>query len=139
MAERQGCIIHYIVRETGQPHRRYSAGLFQPARIWTLFSGMVFRLPERIPENIAAFCSGRKKEINNTIIYPVLSLYPVRMDIEKRRLVSDGPKNISGYPCSRRNTHSGTGRISDNRKNITHCVIQGSVIPPVIILSNKPE
>ncbi len=77
----------------------------------------------------------QKKEINNTIIYPVLSLYPVRM----RRLVSDGPKNISGYPCSRRNTHSGTGRISDNRKNITHCVIQGSVIPLVIILSNKPE
>ncbi|HGC2748379.1 TPA: conjugal transfer protein TraE, partial [Escherichia coli] len=25
----------------------------------------------------------QKKEINNTIIYPVLSLYPVRMDIEK--------------------------------------------------------
>ena len=56
-----GCIIHCIVRETGQQHRRYSAGLFQPARIWTLFSGMVFRLPVFIPENIAAFCPGRKR------------------------------------------------------------------------------
>ncbi|STJ14877.1 protein TraE [Escherichia coli] len=92
---------------------------------------MVFRFAGTHSGEYCGVLLRQKKEINNTIIYPVLSLYPVRMDIEKEGWFQMARKISPDIPVSRRNTHSGTGRISDNRKNITHCVIQGSVIPLV--------
>ncbi len=40
----------------------------------------------------------QKKEINNTIIYPVLSLYPVRMDIEKEGWFQMARNCLSSFP-----------------------------------------
>lgn len=80
----------------------------------------------------------QKKEINNTIIYPVLSLYPARMDIEKegwfqmaRKISPDIPvRAVTLTPAQAE--YLITGKYYPLRYS-------GSVIPPVIILSNKPN
>lgn len=74
----------------------------------------------------------QKKKINNTIIYPVLSLYPTGMNKKKDDWFQMVQKNITGYPCPSRHAQSGTGGISDHRENITGGIIQNTLIALVI-------
>lgn len=81
MAERQGTL-SFAVLMSGQQHRMRSASLFQPAIMWILLSGTVFLCLCSFT-GILRCTVPQEKEINKAIIYPVLSLSPVRMNKEK--------------------------------------------------------